>query len=117
MLRGSPAIPAFTIPEQCISERREVDEMPVVAEDSDISIVRLDVGGGIVSNAYLLVCQETGDSVIVDAPGDVSKILEQAKCTNPSRVRKNLHFAKYDASSRYEIGVGFRRFTPFPSPC
>ena len=57
--------------------------MPVVAEDSSIKIVQLDVGGGMVSNAYLLVCQETGDSVIVDAPGDAGKILEQANGTNP----------------------------------
>ena len=57
--------------------------MPVVAEDSRIKIVHLDVGGGMVSNAYLLVCQQTGDSVVVDAPGDAGKILEQVKGTNP----------------------------------
>ena len=57
--------------------------MPVVAEDSRIKIVQLDVGGGMVSNAYLLVCQQTGDSVVVDAPGDAGKILEQVKGTNP----------------------------------
>ena len=57
--------------------------MPVVAEDSRIKVVQLDVGGGMVSNAYLLVCQETGESVIVDAPGDAGRIIEQVKGTDP----------------------------------
>ena len=35
----------------------------------------------------------------------------------PNRVMKNSHFAKNGMPSRYEIGAGFRRFTPFPSPC
>jgi len=60
--------------------------MPVVAEDSRIRIEQLDVIGGIVSNAYLLVCQQTGDSVIVDAPGQASKIMEQLKGTNPGYI-------------------------------
>lgn len=60
--------------------------MPVVAEDSTIRIVQLDVGGGMVSNAYLLVCQQTADSVVVDTPGDAGRILEQAKGTNPKYI-------------------------------
>ncbi len=57
--------------------------MPGVAEDSKIRVIQLDVVGGIVSNAYLLVCRQTGDSVIIDAPGQAGKILEQLKGTNP----------------------------------
>jgi len=60
--------------------------MPVIAEDSRIRIIQLDVGGGMVSNAYLLVCRQTGDSVIIDTPGDAAKILEQAKGTNPAYI-------------------------------
>jgi len=56
--------------------------MPVVAEDSNIRIDMLDVAGAIVSNAYMLVCQQTNDSVLVDAPGSASRIMEQLKGTN-----------------------------------
>lgn len=56
--------------------------MPVVAEDSSIRVDMLDVVGPIVSNAYMLVCQQTGDSVVIDAPGDAGKIMEQLKGTN-----------------------------------
>ena len=60
--------------------------MPVVAEDSIIRIVQLDVGGGMVSNAYLLVCQQTADSVVVDTPGNAGRIMEQLKGTNPRHI-------------------------------
>ena len=60
--------------------------MTVVAEDSKIRIVQLDVLGGIVSNAYLLVCQHTSDSVLVDTPGEAGRILEQVKSTNPKYI-------------------------------
>jgi len=56
--------------------------MPVVAEDSNIRIVMLDVSGAIVSNAYMLVCQQTSDSVLIDTPGAASKIMEQLRGTN-----------------------------------
>jgi len=56
--------------------------MPVVAEDSNIRIVMLDVAGVIVSNAYMLVCQQTSDSVLIDAPGAASRIMEQLKDTS-----------------------------------
>lgn len=57
--------------------------MPVVAEDSNVRIIQLDVGAGMVSNAYLLVCRQTSDSVIIDTPGKAGKIIEQLKGTNP----------------------------------
>ena len=56
--------------------------MPVVAEDSNIRIDMLDVSGAIVSNAYMLVCQQTKDSVLVDAPGSATTIIDQLKGTN-----------------------------------
>ena len=55
--------------------------MPTVAENDAVRIVQLDVGGGMVSNAYMVVCRETGESVIVDAPGDAARILDQASGT------------------------------------
>ena len=57
--------------------------MVVVVRDSNIRIDRLDVVGVVVSNAYLMVCQRTGDSVLIDAPGGASKIIEQLTGTNP----------------------------------
>ena len=57
--------------------------MPLVVEDSRIRIVRLDVGGGMVSNAYMLVCRPTGESVVVDAPGDAGRIAAQLGGTTP----------------------------------
>jgi len=56
--------------------------MVVVAEDGNIRIEQLDVAGVVVSNAYLVVCQRTGDSVLIDAPGEASKIVDQIKGTN-----------------------------------
>lgn len=56
--------------------------MAVVAKDSKLRIEMLDVAGAIVSNAYLMVCQRSGNSVLVDAPGEASKIIEQLKGTN-----------------------------------
>jgi glyoxylase-like metal-dependent hydrolase (beta-lactamase superfamily II) len=35
------------------------------------------------TNAYILVCQATGESVLVDAPGDTEKLLERLEGTNP----------------------------------
>ncbi len=55
--------------------------MPMVAENKAVRIVQLDVGSGMVSNAYMVVCRETGESVIVDTPGDAARILDQAAGT------------------------------------
>ena len=82
--------------------------MPVVAEDSNIRILQLDVGGGMVSNAYLLMCRATGDSVVVDAPGDARRILEQTKGTNPRYILiTHNHFDHLGALAhlRSELGV------------
>ena len=57
--------------------------MAVVARDSHVLIDRLETEGAIVSNAYMLVCQRTKDSVLVDAPGEADKIIKQLKGTNP----------------------------------
>ncbi|MGD2097220.1 MAG: MBL fold metallo-hydrolase [Desulfobacterales bacterium] len=35
------------------------------------------------TNSYIMTCLKTGDSVIVDAPGDAPKVLERLKSTNP----------------------------------
>jgi len=35
------------------------------------------------TNTYVIVCKSTGDSVLIDAPGETNKILELLKGTNP----------------------------------
>jgi len=56
--------------------------MSIVADNQNVKVIMLDVGGGIVSNCYLIVCKKTGASVLIDAPGDASKILKQIEETN-----------------------------------
>ncbi len=62
---------------------QEVKKMAVVAEDNNIRIEQLQVTGAIVSNAYMLVCRQTKDSILIDTPGEAGKIMEQLKSTNP----------------------------------
>ncbi len=56
--------------------------MSVVAQDDSIRIDRLPLGP-YETNNYVLKCRLTGDSVIVDAPGEADKIINQLKGTNP----------------------------------
>lgn len=56
--------------------------MVTVAKDDHIQIDRLEVGP-FGTNAYVLVCRATGDSVLVDTPAEANKIIERLKGTNP----------------------------------
>jgi hydroxyacylglutathione hydrolase len=56
--------------------------MVVVAKDDSIQIERLELGP-FGTNAYVLVCRATGDSVLVDTPAEADKIIERLKETNP----------------------------------
>ena len=38
------------------------------------------------TNSYILTCLKTGDSAIVDAPGDAGKIVDQLQQTNPQTI-------------------------------
>jgi hydroxyacylglutathione hydrolase len=95
--------------------------MAVVAEDSNLRIIQLDVAGTIVSNAYLLVCQKTGDSVLVDTPGEAGKLLEQMKGTNPRYVLiTHNHFdhlmAFDEVRSKLRVPVAAHPLDALPSP-
>ena len=59
--------------------------MAVVAKDDNIQIERLELGP-FGTNAYILTCQQTGESVLVDAPGEADKILGQLKGTSPKSI-------------------------------
>ncbi|MFC2002580.1 MBL fold metallo-hydrolase [Chloroflexota bacterium] len=56
--------------------------MVVVAKDGNIQIERLELGF-FGTNAYIMTCRKTGDSVVVDAPADASTMIERLKGTNP----------------------------------
>jgi len=56
--------------------------MALVAKDDNIQIEKLELGP-FGTNAYVLVCRATGDSVLVDTPAEANKIMERLKETNP----------------------------------
>ena len=59
--------------------------MVVIAQDDAIQIERLELGP-YGTNAYVIICRETGDSVLIDAPADASKIMERLKGTDPKYI-------------------------------
>lgn len=56
--------------------------MVVVAKDDNLQIERLELGH-YSTNAYIVVCLKTWDSVVIDAPAEASRILDGLKGTNP----------------------------------
>ncbi len=56
--------------------------MAVVVRDDNLQIERLQLGP-FGTNAYVLTCRQTGDSVLVDAPAEASKIADRLEGTNP----------------------------------
>ena len=59
--------------------------MVVVVKDDDIQIERLELGP-FGTNAYIVMCQRTRDSVLIDTPADASKIMDRLKGTNPKYI-------------------------------
>jgi len=59
--------------------------MTTVVKDDRIQIEKLELGP-FGTNAYILVCRNTGESVVVDAPADAGKILELLKGTRPKYI-------------------------------
>ena len=56
--------------------------MTTVIKDEQIQIDKLELGP-FGTNAYVLVCRHTNESVIVDAPADAQRILNIVKDTSP----------------------------------
>jgi len=56
--------------------------MAVVIRDDNLQIERLQLGP-FGTNAYVLTCQQTKDSVLIDAPAEASKIADRLEGTNP----------------------------------
>ncbi len=59
--------------------------MEVVVKDNNIQIERLELGP-FATNAYIILCQQTRDSVLIDAPSNASIIMERLKGTNPKYI-------------------------------
>jgi glyoxylase-like metal-dependent hydrolase (beta-lactamase superfamily II) len=59
--------------------------MTIVVKNDDIQIEKHELGP-FGTNSYLLICQKTGDSVIVDAPGDADKVLKRLEGTHPKYI-------------------------------
>ena len=59
--------------------------MVVVAKDDALQIERLELGPW-PSNAFIVICLKTGDSVLIDAPAEASTIIDRLKGTNPKYI-------------------------------
>lgn len=56
--------------------------MVVVAKDDNVRIERLELGA-YSTNAYIVVCPKTRDSVLIDAPAEAEVIINSLRGTNP----------------------------------
>ncbi len=59
--------------------------MAVVVKDDNIQIERLELRPW-GTNAYIIICLQTGDSVLIDAPADASIIMKSLQGTNPKYI-------------------------------
>ena len=59
--------------------------MGVVVKDNNIQVERLELGP-FATNAYVIICQQTKDSVLIDAPSSADTIMEKLKGTNPKYI-------------------------------
>jgi glyoxylase-like metal-dependent hydrolase (beta-lactamase superfamily II) len=53
--------------------------MEVMAEEKELRIEKLDPGGEMWANTYLVTCRQTNESFLIDAPGNLKKMLSQLK--------------------------------------
>ncbi|MEE8374245.1 MAG: MBL fold metallo-hydrolase [Dehalococcoidia bacterium] len=59
--------------------------MALVEKDDLVQIEKLEIAP-FGTNAYILKCVATGDSVLVDAPGEADRIADRLKGTNPKYI-------------------------------
>ena len=59
--------------------------MVVVAKDDTVQIEKLELGP-YGTNAYIVVCQKTRDSVLIDTPAEANIILDKLEGTNPKYI-------------------------------
>jgi glyoxylase-like metal-dependent hydrolase (beta-lactamase superfamily II) len=56
--------------------------MTIVEKDETLRVERIETAP-FGTNAYIVVCETTGENVLIDAPGDAEKILDRLEGTNP----------------------------------
>jgi hydroxyacylglutathione hydrolase len=66
-------------------QRNQEEKMAIVVKNDEIQIEKFGLGP-FGTNTYILVCQKTGDSVVVDAPGEAQKVLDRLKGTHPKYI-------------------------------
>ena len=59
--------------------------MTTVVENARMIFDRLELGP-FGTNSYILVCQKTNESVVVDAPGEANLVVERLKKTQPKYI-------------------------------
>ena len=59
--------------------------MTDTTQDSGVRITRLELGP-FGTNAYIVACHATGDSILVDAPAETGEILRRLQGTNPKYI-------------------------------
>ncbi|MFO7773315.1 MAG: MBL fold metallo-hydrolase [Dehalococcoidia bacterium] len=59
--------------------------MAIVAEDNVVQIERLELGP-FGTNAYIVTCRKTRDSVLIDAPARANVIIDRLKNTRPKYI-------------------------------
>ncbi len=59
--------------------------MTIVAEDDAIQIERLELGP-FGTNAYIVICLKTRDSLLIDTPAEASTIMDRLMGTNPKYI-------------------------------
>jgi glyoxylase-like metal-dependent hydrolase (beta-lactamase superfamily II) len=60
-------------------------KMATAARSNKIQIDRLELGP-FSTNAYILTCRKTGDSVVIDVPSEAGRILEELEKTHPQNI-------------------------------
>lgn len=79
--------------------------MTIVAEDDAIQIERLELGP-FGTNAYIVICQKTQDSVLIDAPAESNIIMDSLKNTNPKYILlTHNHMDHIDALAELQAGL------------
>ncbi len=59
--------------------------MAIIVKNDRIQIDRLELGP-FGTNSYILICQKTNESVVVDAPGEAGMVVERLKETQPKYI-------------------------------
>jgi len=59
--------------------------MAIEVKNDSIQIDRYELGP-FGTNSYIIICLKTGDSIVVDAPGDAPKVLGQLQQTHPKYI-------------------------------